>query len=81
MVDRGFFASKLFNFCNAHGISFIIPAKRYSLFKKLLAEADPKDFTTLNHGKYTLQFKVVSYTIKIYGSVNCVLIANTSFEK
>ena len=35
VVDRGFFASKLFNFCNAHCITFIIPAKCYSLFKSL----------------------------------------------
>ena len=66
VVDRGFFASKLFKFCDAHKITFIIPAKRYSLFKKLVAEADPKDFTTHGYGKHTLRFKTVSYTIKTY---------------
>ena len=46
-----------------------------------MIETDPKDFISLNHGKYSLQFKVVSYTIKTYGPVNCVLIVNTSFVK
>ena len=46
-----------------------------------MIETDPKDFISLNYGKYSLQFKVVSYTIKIYGPVNSALIVNTSFEK
>lgn len=78
LIDKGYYGANFFHYLDSHGITFVIPAKRYKALKTAMATARYDEFAQL--GKSKIRYKEVKLNLTGYGSIRCILIAFQTFE-